>query len=354
MKTSFAAIATFAAVATLFLCFPQPVRAGEPHPLFADEDMIRVTIEAPFNRLIRNAQTSTAPYDATLTYLGAAPETHAIKLSARGKSRRTRDLCNFPPLRIEFAEKPGDASFFDGQKRLKLVTHCKGSSRYQQYYLLEYTAYRLLNEITPFSLRVRLAEIDYVEAKSGKVKISRVGFLIEDTDDAAKRNDYVEIDTPDISKDQLDRRHAARYAVFQYMIGNLDWSMHSGPKNDDCCHNTKLLGASDEARNDLVPVPYDFDYSGFVNTPYAAPPEQADVPNVRKRLYRGFCMHNDEALAAIAEIRQKRVALTAVIAETPALKDATRRTARRYLDGFFDDIETDEKAQKRLLRRCRN
>ena len=122
---------------------PAIADAKKPHPLFAAHDPINLTITAPFKDITRKAEDSTTPYDATLALTGAAPETHAIMLSARGLSRRSRALCDFPPLRIAFNEKPADASFFDGQRRLKLVTHCKRSKRFQHYYLLEYAANRL-------------------------------------------------------------------------------------------------------------------------------------------------------------------------------------------------------------------
>ena len=340
-------------LSALFAMAPSALKAGDPHPLFADHDVIKLTITAPFNDLTRKAEKSTDPYEANLVYDGATPETHAIMLSARGNSRRNRVLCDFPPLRIEFSRKPEDASFFDGQKRLKLVTHCKRSSRFQQYYLMEYAAYRLLNVMTPMSLKVRMAEIDYIEAKSGKTVINRLGFLIEDTDDAARRNNMVEIDTPDINKEQLDADEAGLYAVFQYMIGNLDWSMHSGPGGKDCCHNTKLIAADGAFSNKLVPVPYDFDYSGLVNAPYAVPPENVPVRTVRQRRYRGFCAHNDQARAAAAAFRGKQSELKAVLSDIPGLNESTQKDAMRFLDDFFEDIADDAALEKNLLRDCR-
>lgn len=327
--------------------------AKDPKALFRSDEVIKITVVAPMKDLTRTSTRSTDPFPATLRLEGAAPEEHAIKLSARGKSRRDRKLCNFPPLRVEFNEKPDDASLFDGQKRLKLVTHCRSSSRYQQYYMLEYTAYRLLNVITPLSLRVRMAEIDYIEADTGKTTITRFGFFIEDTDDAAKRNDMKEIDLPDITVSQLNAEGAARYALFQYMIGNLDWSMHNGPDGEDCCHNSKLTGATKKAVSDLFPIPYDFDYSGLVNTPYAVPPEGLRINTVRKRRYRGFCAHNDEALTEAAKIRAMRQQFNDEINAAPVLSDKNKRSAQKYLDGFFKNIETDEDITKRLLSYCR-
>jgi len=343
----------FSAILWIVLAAPFAASAKDPHPLFADDDVIKLTITGPFSEITRKAERSTDPYAATLDLHGDTPETRAIDLSARGLSRRNRALCDFPPLRIAFQEKPEDASFFDGQKRLKLVTHCKKSSRFQQYYLLEYAAYRLLNVMTPLSLKVRMAEIDYVEAKNGKTVISRLGFLIEDTDDAAKRNNMVEIDTPDISKTQLNTDHAGLYAIFQYMIGNLDWSMHSGVDGKDCCHNTKLIGAETTPMSNLIPVPYDFDYSGLVNAPYAVPPETVPVRTVRQRRYRGFCAHNSEARAAADAFRENQTGLLGVLSEIPGLDDRTRSSAEKFIGGFFDDIADEDALEKNLLKHCR-
>lgn len=322
-------------------------------PLFADSDVIDLTITAPFGELIRRAESSTDPYPAELSLAGAAPEAHPITLSARGNSRRRRDLCRFPPLRIAFDDKPAETSLFDGQKRLKLVTHCKRTERFQQYYLKEYLAYRFYNVLTPLSLKVRMAQINYVEEKNGKTLVTRYGFLIEDTDDAAKRNGVKEIDTPDIDLDQLSPTAAARYAVFQYMIGNLDWSMHSGPDDEDCCHNTKLVGAGDAPWTDLTPIPYDFDYSGLVDAPYAIPPESVSVRSVTQRRYRGFCVHNSEALAAAAQMRALEPTLLAEVDAAPGLTDRARGSVRHFLGKFFDAVADDETVENRILDDCR-
>ena len=332
----------------------QPALGKEPKPLFASDDVLQIRITAPFRTIIREAPTSTDPFVANLTLLGDATESHLIELSARGNSRRDTKVCQFPPLRVEFSEKPGDASLFDGQKRLKLVTHCRRTRNFDQHYLLEYAAYKLLNTITPHSLEVRLAEIEYVEAENDRTIYSRMGFFIEDTDDAAKRNELKEIDIDGIDVAQLDPSAAATYALFQFMIGNLDWSMHSSLAGDDCCHNTKLIGKREEPLRALSPVPYDFDYSGLVNTPYAIPPETINVRSVRTRRYRGFCVHNDEVRAAIPAFLEKREELYAAVTNIDELKNSRRSSAARYLDSFFKVIEDERRLQSQIFDRCRS
>ena len=93
---------------------------------------------------------------------------------------------------------------------------------------------------------------------------------------------------------RIEPRAAARFAMFNYMIGNLDWSVRAGPQGDSCCHNGRLVGGGPL----LTPVPYDFDFSGLVDAPYATPPEGFKINSVRQRLYRGYCAHDAEARAA--------------------------------------------------------
>ena len=328
--------------------------AKKPTPLFADDQPLRIGLRAPISAIVRTPPSARTARPATLTLIAPFAETHAIQLSPRGLTRRLKITCGFPPLRIEFTAKPAATSLFKGQKRLKLTTHCRPSAQHQQYVLLEYAAYRLFNVVSPHGLRARLATVDYAEA-DGRPVISRLGFLVEDSDDAAKRNGLVEARMPArISPAQLDPVTAARAALFEYMIGNLDWSMRAGPQGDVCCHNFRLMAASAAARSGLVPVPYDFDYSGFVNAPYAEPPEGIPVSSVRERRYRGHCIHNAQAIQAAAEFRAKRPELMAVLASLPQLDAGRRQSASAYLDGFFRDIATDEVVKQQLLKTCIN
>ena len=330
------------------LALAAPAQGAEPRPLFADDAIIRLEIRGPIDALPRAA----GPTPATLTLKAAVPETHAIRLSPRGITRRRRETCPFPPLRVEFDAKPAAGSLFRGQKRLKLVTHCRAPERFQQHVLLEYAAYRLYNLATPYSFRARLAQIDYV-GPDGKLRTSRVGFFIEDIDDTAWRNGAKEAEVGDrIPLSQLSPDDAARFAVFQYMIGNLDWSMSRGPAGEGCCHNSRLIAPGGAAAGPYVPTPYDFDFSGLVDAPYAVPPNtMMDLPHVRVRRYRGLCAHNAQARAAIAAFRARRAEFQAALAGVSGLDAGSRRKAAAYLDGFFEETASEERVT-RLLERC--
>lgn len=334
-------------VATALILGASVAHAGEPTPLFADDAPIRLTLKGPFMGIA--ADRDGPPQPATLELAGTAAERHAVTLAARGITRR--QICQFPPLRLEFAEKPAAQSLFRGQKRLKLVTHCRSAENFQQYVLLEYAAYRLYNALTPMSFRARLATIDYIAA-DGKPVTTRQGFFIEDGDDAAKRNDLAEAKVGDrVRVDQLSAADAGRFAMFEFMIGNLDWAMNAGPAGEGCCHNSKLVGAGKTATSGLAPLPYDFDYSGLVDAPYAVPPAQVKVANVKVRRYRGFCRHNDAARAAAADFRARRPAVEAALTSVPGLEERVQRKASAYLAGFFEAVATDEGVEK-VLKTC--
>jgi hypothetical protein len=129
--------------------------------------------------------------------------------------------------------------------------------------------------------------------------------------------------------------------------------MRAGPKGDDCCHNAKLIGALGLASGAVIPVPYDFDFSGLVDTPYATPPDVLHINDVRQRFYAGYCMHNVEAAAVARQMRAMRPQLLAALASTPGLQPQTIARAQSYLDGFFRDVATDT-ALAALLKRCLN
>ncbi len=320
-------------------------------PLFASDKLLNLTMTADFTPLTRADADERPTVRGSLAMAGGG-EALAVDLQPRGITRRAKDVCQFPPLRVRFASPPGSASEFAGQKQLKLVTHCRGSENFNQYTLLEYAAYRLYADLTPNSMRTRLAQIDYVDGR-GKLMARRFGFFIEDADDAAARNGMREAKLGTrFPVTRLAPEDSARFALFQYMIGNLDWAMQAGPPGDDCCHNSKPVGVGGSAAAAIVPVPYDFDFAGMVNAPYATPPFGVPVSNVRQRRYRGLCRHNAQAKALLPAFRAQQARLAGIFAGIPGLDRSSQAKALDYLAGFYGDIATDQQADAKIFRTC--
>ena len=351
-----ARLAVSALIGAVLWVFSALSPAAAQHPLFADDSELPVVLDAPLTTLLRTAARNTDPHPAvfTLTPPNSAAERFDIQLSARGVSRRTGDICNFPPLRLDFDVTRG--TYMRGQNRVKLVTRCRVGSSYEQFIVLEYLAYRLYNEITPRSFRVRPLRLTYRDTEGRRREETQFNFVIEDVDDVARRNERMvalDLQMGEISSVNLDPAAAARYALFQYMIGNLDWDMALGRRGEECCHNSKVIAVNAETRTNLTPVPYDFDYSGLVNAPYALPPASINIRSVRTRVFRGYCRHNDELPAAVEHFRSRRAALLAVIDSEQRLSASARTDVRNYIESFFAVIDDPRRVQRDIVERCR-
>lgn len=327
--------------------------AAAQHPLFSENTELQVTIEGPLNTLVRRARRNTDPVAAIYT---VGEERFEIGLEPRGVTRRVSNICNFPPLRLDFDGDAVRGTSMRGQNRLKLVTRCRAGASYEQLTVLEYIAYRLYNEVTPYSFRVRPLSVTYRDTDGRREEETQFNFVIEDVDDVARRNERLvalDVTSGQVRSAELNAAASARYGLFQLMIGNLDWDMVEGRPGEDCCHNSKLIAATQESRVDVIPVPYDFDFAGLVDAPYATPPQGIDLPNVRVRRYRGYCRHNDAVPAAAEEFRSRRAAIFAVIDNEARLRDNTRRTARAYVEEFFEILDNPQRFQRQVIDACR-
>ena len=335
-------------LAVLAIGSPAAAAPGET-PLFASSELLHITITGPISALAKAR--STAPRPGTVLVAGTSQQL-PVTLELRSTTRIAPDVCQFPPLKLRFTSPLPAGSVFAGQKSLKLVTHCRSAESFQQYELLEYATYRMFNVLSPASFRVRLASINYVD-EGGRPMASRYGFFIEDLRDVAKRNGMQQGKLPElIPINSLSPRHAALYAMFQHMIANHDWSMRAGPKGEECCHNAEMITPARGVSAGAIPIPYDFDFSGLVNAPYATPPEQLKIASVRQRQYRGYCIHNGEAYFVAGQIRTQRPQLIAAISSTPGIDPKTVSRATAFLDSSFADIASNDTMKAKVLKSC--
>jgi hypothetical protein len=349
-------------LAALVLIAAAPLLAVGPAAaqsrLFSADTPLQLTLTAPFPALNSAKKTRMEPYPATLAFReGAdAPQSLPIEIRARGISRRIGGFCTFPPLQLRFGDKAAlKGTVFKGQKKLKLVTYCQDRADYEQRIMLEYLVYRLYGALTPQSYRVRPAEVTY---RSGDkdAGVTRFGYLIEDAGEVAERNgvQLLTLKPHQITAQQFDQHAAARATLFEYMISNLDWDFLAAAAGQECCHNSRFLAASDSSPlKAVVPLIYDFDFSGFVDAPYAGPPEGIPVQNVRERFYRGYCTSNGEISAVIEEYKAHRAQLTALVNDQPRLDPKVKAKTTRFLDGFFATLDDPAKVQTQIAKHCR-
>lgn len=177
------------------------------------------------------------------------------------------------PLLIDLPKKKSRNSLFAQQNKLKLVTHCQ----LDEWVVREYLVYKLYNLLTDLSFRARLARVTYTDSLGKRSPETHWGFLLEDESDVAKRNNVKVSNTKQTAMTRADSLRMATVSVFEFMIGNTDWSV-------PYLHNIRLFS---NGRPALLPVPYDFDHAGIVEANYALPAEQLSIQSVRERLYRG-------------------------------------------------------------------
>ncbi len=319
-----------------------------PSALFDEGATLDLELEAPLKMLKQDRHGKSEYRPAELRYLGPAGRRVAlpVEVRTRGKTRRDEDVCSMPPLRVRFDDAASAGTIFAGQPALKLVTYCRDSDSFDQLVLLEYLAYRSYNALTHQSHRVRLVRISYLER--GKRRTTRYGIFLEDWREVALRNDLTaEPVDGAVNVAKLNQEAASRVAVFQYLIGNEDYSLLWPEPDEACCHNVKPLLDGDGR---VVPLPYDFDYSGLVNAPYAV----AKNPRrkVRQRAYRGPCEAQQGLDAALELMLHRREDIYAVFRAQAELSSAKLKSSLGYLDRFYDLISDPAQVEKRLRRRC--
>ena len=207
----------------------------------------------------------------------------------------------------------------------------------------------MLNLMTEASYRVRWLTVTYQDLQGKKLR-THAAFLIEHKNRVADRLNLLPVDEQRISRTELDPTHATRAALFNYFIGNADFSIVAATEGS-CCHNAKLLRADNESP--YVPVIYDFDSSGYVDAPYAITPSKLDLRNVRQRIYRGFCTDPEVLDGVLDEFRDKREALLAVAAETEYVGKRSARKGVSYLKDFYSVIDNPKRLKKKIIEVCR-
>lgn len=327
-----------AAVAAACLLFASAALADD---LFDANELLEMELVGPVHTLVKNMRKEKA-YPFTLRTEGRE---YRVMLSPRGKSRL--EICKFPPLRVTFASTDAGNSLVPGWDELKLVTHCREVQNMQVNVLEEYVAYQLFALLSDTSYRTRLLKITYTDT-DGRENMTHYAFALEPTDHLATRVGGVKASLPAVSLSKLDHRQLALMFMFQYLIGNTDWSIVAAFGKRNCCHNGKLVDVDSE----LFYVPYDFDRCGLVDASYAYADPSFKLRSVTQRLYRGFCIDPQEIVAAIDTTFELRPEMLKIAREVPLLDAKDRKKMETYIEKYFDKVEDRDKFLKYVRRRC--
>ena len=319
-----------------------------PDPLFRDADTLQVTLTAPLTTLLKEKSTQ-ENLKAVFEFSDSDGESRAFDVKIRARGHLRHEICVVPPLLVNFKKSEVKDTLFHKQDKLKLVVHCGNSIRYEQALVREYLAYRILNLLTPLSFQVRLLRVRYVDSEGKRDDQVRYAFFLEHKNRVGKRLDAKDLKIEETDVEFLRPEHLNLTSVFQYLIGNTDFSPIAPSPYDECCHNYDMFKDDSDL---LVAIPYDFDQAGFVNAPYAAPSAQFPIRSVRQRIYRGRCQNNDHLSASLQRFQDVRESIYAMLRDHEGLTSMTRKALIAYVDGFYKVIDDPAKIERLIVEKC--
>ncbi|MEM1119502.1 MAG: hypothetical protein AAGJ18_03595 [Bacteroidota bacterium] len=291
------------------------------------EDIIQLEIKGDLNHLFGGLHEADHYHPAQLKLIrGDTTIQLTAKIARRGVTRRK--ICDFPPIKLKLSndtlENKGFARFND----YKLVTHCLAGE--DELVLKEYLTYKLFNQLTPKSFRVQLAKVRYVD-QSGVVENEEYfAFLIEDNKELAHRLGGKLVNPNKRKISRVDKEQYKKMVLFQYMIGNTDWNLSKG-------HNVKWVQPKDSEVP--IPIPYDFDYCGLVNAPYAVPHPQIPIKNVRQRYLQWRGKSKEVLLPVYENFKIRKADFIAVCQAFEDLSEEQKTDMLEFLESFFEEVD---------------
>lgn len=271
---------------------------------------------------------------ATFQFQDGSVWIDSLKVKVRGHFRAIH--CKNPPLKIKYSKKLLKERGFKKRNEYKLVYPCESNKDHQNYIYKEYLVYKLYNALTEKSLRVHL--IDFILQDSAKQvsPIQTKGFILEHREELIKRLDAVKDDTRCLPIKKLSTYDYTLFQVFQFMIGNVDWIIPT-------CKNIEIIQLKD---NTLIPVPYDFDYSGIVNPSYAKPITAFNQVTVTDRYFLGHKKELKELMPVFELFKQKEAIFIDIISSFEYLPKMERKILLRYLKSFYKILDNPKKIKK--------
>lgn len=310
--------------------------------LFGESSPIELTIRTDLILLLGSRQDDSDYQPANLMMQDNDGESKSFNLEVgtRGNFRRDSLNCDFPPIRLNFKKKDIVGTYFEGNEKIKIVTHCKTRiPEFDEFVVREYVTYKIYNILTPVSFNVRLARITYEDTSKRLESIERIGFLIEDIDHLATRNQMKEYEEP-LNINDLDKKNAILLSLFQYMIGNTDWIVNMS-KNLKTVSNGNIFYA----------IPYDFDYTLLVGTDYSLGGGRSFLSDPIRE-YRGQCYEMNEISPITEEILNKRKEIFQIIGKEKLLDYESKQHMKDFINSFFYIIKSEKRMKENIFTKC--
>lgn len=300
----------------------QPV-STQAQPTIFDEmygsEVLEITLITDIQQFIANKNTKTYQ-PARITFTGRVGEEQVWDIRLRPRGRYRRRICDFPPIKIKYAKKEIKQAGYAGHNDLKLVTHCLSDPLGDELVMREHLVYLLYRELSPYAFRTQLVHITYIDNQGGAPFV-RYGILLEDEDELAERYRMKVCDECYGYQEEDFQGQAKKInQLFQYLIGNADWSLSMQ-------RNIKILQREEDQQNDLLFVPYDFDFSEMVNAPY-----QIEEPIAFPEL-------SGADQAVVQHFYRHREGLQQLVNNYQLLDDKARRQCLKRIEKFYRKLQ---------------
>ena len=309
--------------------------------LFDNDSILHIKIACDFKDVLNDRSENSKYHEALFIYNN---NTYSIKIKTRGLYRKKAENCFLPPLRIDFDKKQMQKTVFNQINKIKLVLPCYNRSNYEQYILKEYLAYKIYNILTDFSFKVRLVKLKIIDLDKQYNLTEFYAFFIEPYKNLCKRTGAHPLEVKNIHPNFTNTGMITLMSIFQYMIGNTDWSVKA-------LHNIKLLAFAQKQKP--IAVPYDFDQSGLVNAAYALPAEHLNIESVRERVYNGYYQPMEVLEKTLTVFKEKKGAIYEEVKSVPGLKKIHIDETIKYFDQFYKTIDHPKKIRYELIQKSR-
>jgi hypothetical protein len=319
-------------------------RAKLSESFFTGSGPVEMTLTTNIKR-IRGDKNDKAPWrPAVFSYADASGKQVSVPAQIRTRGIWRLKNCEFPPIRINFKSEITKGTLLQGIDKPKLVNFCRDTEDYEQYLIQEMQLYRIYNLLTPASHRARLLNLTYTDSASGKVFAKRAALLLEEPETMAARNGGPIMDLKGAIQQDLEPYHDALVGLFQFFIGNTDWSVYA-------LHNVELVT---QTTGNFIPVAYDFDFSGVINANYATTDPKLSIHRVRDRLFRGYCESQENYDKAIAKFNEQKDAIYALYTDDigKMLKPKIVEGTLKYYDEFYKTINDARRAKREISEDC--
>lgn len=260
------------------------------------------------------------------------------KVRARGNMRK--QVSFLPPLKIDLKKTILDSLGFLKLDDLKLVLPANRSKNSQEKLYQEYFLYELYQRLDSNAIRVKLVDINI--SFRGKEKYQLTGFLIEDEEDYERRKAAKIIKKGIVGESMWDQESFAKMIFFQYMIGNTDFSLKAR-------HNIEMVKM--RGSDKITFVPFDFDYSGFVNQKYAMPHPDLPIDDVRTRyFYSGYKIEETDCLAMVDFYLSSKEEIIQYCDSATYMNAKTINRSKKYLIDFFKILEKSKRVRLIMIK----